>query len=42
MLYHMWVNHHLRPGEFWKLPRGERSLLFAFMEEELSAYEKQK
>ncbi|MEO2205099.1 hypothetical protein ABGV42_15305 [Paenibacillus pabuli] len=36
-LYHMWVRHHLRPGEFWSLPRGERSLLIAFSEEEMAA-----
>lgn len=41
MLYHMWVRHHLRPGEFWNLSRGERSLLLAFSEEELDAIEKQ-
>ncbi len=35
MMYHMWVRHHLRPGEFWKLPRGERMLLVAFVQEEM-------
>ncbi|WP_136604670.1 hypothetical protein [Paenibacillus dokdonensis] len=30
MLYHMWVRHHLRPGAFWCLPKGERTLLTAF------------
>ncbi|WP_244873142.1 hypothetical protein [Paenibacillus albilobatus] len=30
MLYHMWVRHHLRPGAFWCLPKGERLLLQAF------------
>ncbi|MGG1879983.1 hypothetical protein ABDI30_20745 [Paenibacillus cisolokensis] len=34
MLYHMWARHHLRPGDFWRLPRGER-LLLAFSETEL-------
>ncbi|WP_255941048.1 hypothetical protein [Saccharibacillus sp. JS10] len=37
MMYHMWVRHHLRPGEFWNLPRGERLMLLAFSEEELEA-----
>ncbi|WP_307214661.1 hypothetical protein [Paenibacillus tundrae] len=40
-LYHMWVRHHLRPGEFWSLSRGERSLLLAFSEEEMDAITKQ-
>ncbi len=35
MMYHMWVRHHLRPGEFWKLSRGERMLLLAFAQEEM-------
>lgn len=29
MLYFMWVRHHLRPGEFWSLPWGERQFLMA-------------
>ncbi len=41
MLYHFWVRHHLRPGEFWALSRGERTLLMAFAEEELDALLKQ-
>jgi hypothetical protein len=35
MLYHLWVRHHLRPGDFWMLPRGERLLLLAFAGEEM-------
>ncbi|CAM3453127.1 hypothetical protein PVOR_29154 [Paenibacillus vortex V453] len=35
MLYHLWVRHHLRPGDFWLLPRGERLLLLAFSQEEM-------
>jgi len=35
MLYFLWVRHHLRPGQFWKLPRGERLLLMAFTEQEI-------
>jgi hypothetical protein len=35
MLYTIWVRHHLRPGEFWKLPRGEQHLLLAFTEKEI-------
>lgn len=35
MLYFMWTRHHLRPGEFWELPRGEQLLLLAFSEKEM-------
>jgi len=35
MLYFMWARHHLRPGEFWELPRGEQLLLLAFSEKEM-------
>mgnify|MGYP007128597455 CR=1 FL=1 len=35
MLCFMWVRHHLRPGEFWNLPRGEQLLLLAFTEKEI-------
>lgn len=35
MLYHLWVRHHLRPGEYRQLPRGEQLLLLAFTETEL-------
>lgn len=42
MLYHLWVRHHLRPGDFWRLPRGERLLLLAFAEEELGRMAGQK
>lgn len=41
MLYHMWVRHNLRPGEFWNLPQGERSLLLAFSQEELQSISSQ-
>ncbi|WP_234414186.1 hypothetical protein [Paenibacillus sp. CAA11] len=37
MLYHLWVRHHLRPGEFRRLPRGEQMLLMAFTQQELDA-----
>ncbi len=37
MLYHLWVRHHLRPGDFWQLPRGERMLLLAFAEQEMDS-----
>ncbi len=36
MLHAMWVRHHLRPGEFWSLPRGEQLFLLASMELELA------
>jgi hypothetical protein len=36
MLHAMWVRHHLRPGEFWRLPRGEQLFLLASMELELT------
>lgn len=35
MLYAIWVRHHLRPGAFWQLPRGEQLFLLASMELEL-------
>lgn len=37
MLHVMWVRHHLRPGAFWQLPRGEQLFLLASMEMELEA-----
>lgn len=39
MLHNIWVRHHLRPGEFWKLPRGEQLFLLASMEIELEKKE---
>lgn len=29
VLHTMWVRHHLRPGEFFDLPRGEQLFLMA-------------
>ncbi len=40
MLYTMWVKHHLRPGAFWNLPRGEQLFLLASTEVELEAQAK--
>lgn len=37
MLHAMWVRHHLRPGVFWSLPRGEQLFLLASIELELDA-----
>ncbi len=37
MLHALFVRHHLRPGEFWQLPRGEQLFLLASMELELEA-----
>ncbi|WP_276355413.1 hypothetical protein [Cohnella caldifontis] len=37
MLHAMWVRHHLRPGAFWLLPRGEQLFLMASMELEWEA-----
>jgi len=37
MLHAVWVRHHLRPGQFWQLPRGEQLFLMASMELELEA-----
>lgn len=37
MLHAIWVRHHLRPGVFWQLPRGEQQFLLASMELELAA-----
>lgn len=42
MLHAIWVRHHLRPGEFWGLPRGEQIFLIASMELELEAMPKVK
>lgn len=33
----MWTRHHLRPGAFWQLPRGEQLFLLASAELELEA-----
>lgn len=35
MLHAIWTRHHLRPGQFWRLPRGEQLFLMASMELEL-------
>lgn len=40
MLHNIWVRHHLRPGVFWRLPRGEQLLLMASMEIELEPEKK--
>ncbi len=40
MLYSMWVQHALRPGLFWQLPRGEQLLLLIFTEIELEQTER--
>ncbi len=37
MLHSLWVRHHLRPGEFWRLPRGEQMFLLASLELEIEA-----
>lgn len=37
MLHSLWVRHHLRPGEFWRLPRGEQLFLMASLELEMEA-----
>ena len=42
MLHAIWVRHHLRPGEFWKLPRGEQLFLLASMELELRGLDRPK
>jgi hypothetical protein len=39
MLHAIWTRHHLRPGEYWLLPRGEQLFLMASMELELEAEE---
>jgi hypothetical protein len=36
----MWVRHHLRPGIFWQLSRGEQLFLMASVELELEALSK--
>jgi len=40
MLHALFVRHHLRPGEYWQLPRGEQLFLLASMELELEAEDK--
>jgi len=40
MIHALWVRHHLRPGEFWNLPRGEQLFLMASMELEWEAESK--
>ncbi|OPY64078.1 MAG: hypothetical protein A4E56_00132 [Pelotomaculum sp. PtaU1.Bin065] len=35
MLHAIWVRHHLRPGLFFDLPRGEQVFLLKSMEIEL-------
>lgn len=40
MLHVIWVRHHMRPGEFWQLPRGEQLFLLASTEIELKELEK--
>ncbi len=40
MLHLIWVRHHLPPGAFWRLPRGERLFLLASMELEVKAEER--
>lgn len=41
MLHALFVRHHLRPGEFWSLPRGEQIFLLASAELEIEAQKKQ-
>lgn len=40
MLYEIWVRHHLRPGEFWSLPRGEQQFILACIDKELEIQRK--
>lgn len=42
MLHQIWARHHLRPGEFWRLSRGEQLFLLASIELELEAEEKER
>jgi hypothetical protein len=37
MIHALWTRHHLRPGEYWRLPRGEQLFLMASMELEWEA-----
>jgi len=34
-MHALFVRHHIRPGEFWSLPRGEQLLLDESLEIEL-------
>lgn len=40
MLHALWVRHHLRPGVFWQLPRGEQLYLLSSIELELEEEDK--
>jgi len=42
VLHGLFVRHHLRPGEFWNLPRGEQLFLMASFDLELEAESKAK
>lgn len=40
VMYNLFTRHHIRPGEFWALPRGEQLMLMAFSDFELEDQEK--
>ncbi len=40
-MYNLFTRHHIRPGEFWALPRGEQLTLIAFSDFEVEETEKQ-
>ncbi|HEY8353534.1 MAG TPA: hypothetical protein VIK69_00790 [Methylophilaceae bacterium] len=40
-LYQLFRRHHIRPGEFWRLPFGEQQMLLAFLMQELEDEERQ-
>jgi hypothetical protein len=39
-LYALFVRHGIRPGEFWRLPRGEQLFLLACLEIEIESEKK--
>lgn len=40
VLYNLYTRHHIRPGEFWDMPRGEQIILMAFSSFEIEQQEK--
>lgn len=40
VMYNLFTRHHIRPGDFWKLPRGEQLILMAFSDFEIEDQEK--
>jgi len=39
-MYNLFACHHILPGEFWALPKGEQLMLIAFSDFEIKDHEK--